>query len=85
MLVAHIATAMEQQLVRALAWPVYAVPRIFEISSNGVGPALPGLIGLGLTLGPPLVGIPWHSKGWRTLDIVLGYGMAAGVCFAFGV
>jgi hypothetical protein len=74
---------MEQQLIQALAWPVYDVPKIFEIASKGVGPALPGLIELGVTLGPPLIGFPIKKPGWRWTDIVMGYALAAGISFAF--
>jgi len=74
---------MEQKVLQALAWPIYDVPRIFEISTRGFEPALPGIIGLSITVGLPLIGFPAKKEPWRMADLVLGYAIAAGVSFAF--
>lgn len=76
---------MNQAILHAAAWPIYDVPKIFEISSKGIEPALPGIIGLGLLVALPVFNLPASKKGWRWVDIVLGYGLAAGVSFVFAM
>jgi hypothetical protein len=70
---------MEGQILNALLWPVRDVPRIFEISSVGFGPAMPGILELAAAVG--VFSFMPKGKGWTIADVALAYGAGAAISF----
>lgn len=69
---------MEGAVLDALLWPIRDVPRIFEISSAGFAPAMPGILALSAAAGVMM----FMPKGkWMPMDIALAYGAGAAVAF----
>lgn len=69
---------MEGAILDALLWPVRDVPRIFEISSAGFAPAMPGILALSAATGVMM----FMPKGkFTAIDVALAYGAGAAVAF----
>ncbi len=66
------------KIMQALMWPVNDIPAIFDIGTQGFGPALPALVEIGI-VGMVLFWDPF--KKWKWADLVLAYGGATAASF----
>lgn len=72
---------MQEQIIKALMWPVNDVPKIIHIGTTGVGPAVPALAEVGVAAGVLIFRVP--TKKYTAVDALVAYAAAAAVSFAF--